>query len=392
MSIRQAMKMAWESIRGNKMRSFLTMLGMIIGVASVIALVSLVQGMINYSNDQYKDMGVNQITITIPDRTDNKRMTVQDMYDFTKENSDLYDGISPQVNVPLPLKHKREKDENKTISGVGEQYLQIGKLKLAKGRFIQYSDVASRNKVCVIGSYEEQNLFDEKEVVGQKMKIGSDTFTVVGVLKEKYDSSEGSSDDCVYVPYTTMQKAYFQGNITSYILNARDTADATAAKNKIEEFLYKHYMDDKVYNIFSLGEMLKMMEDMQNMMKNILGGIAGISLLVAGIGIMNIMLVSVTERTKEIGIRKSLGAKKRDIMMQFVLEAGTVSTMGGGIGILIGGLATTALGNAIGMDASPTLSAVTMAFGVSAGIGIIFGYLPANKAANLNPIDALRNE
>lgn len=392
MSFYQAFKMAWESILGNKMRTFLTMLGMIIGVASVIALVSLMQGMISFSKEQYKDMGSDQLTVTLTAKSDKKPMKEEEMYEFVEDNTELYNQITPQITSTLLLRRGDHKLENRTVTGVNESYLDIAKLKLEEGRFLTYGDMETRKKVCVIGSYTNQKLFPDVDPIGQNIRVGNDTFEVIGVLKEKADSTEGSSDDCIYVPYTTLSKVSFQGRIMTYVITGKDDNRMKEAKKVLEQFLYDRYHTDEAYSVFSLTELLDMMDQMTGMMQNILVGIAGISLLVAGIGIMNIMLVSVTERTKEIGIRKSLGARRRDIMRQFVLEAGMVSTIGGILGIILGGTATTMLGNMINLKASPSIGAIILASGVSAGIGIIFGYLPANKAAKLNPIDALRNE
>ena len=392
MSFYQAFKMAWESILGNKMRTFLTMLGMIIGVASVIALVSLMQGMIGFSEQQFADMGSNQLTITLTAKSEKKPMKEAEMYKMVEEHQDLLKDITPQVTTSTTLRRGTDKLENRTVTGINEQYAEIGKLTVEEGRFITYGDVETRSKVCVIGSYTSKQLFKDVDPVGQKIRVGTETYEVVGVLKEKVDSQAGGSDDVLYAPYTTVSKTSFQGKIMTYIITGRYDNKMDEAKKVVEQFLYDRYHTDEAYSIFSLKELLDMMSEMTGMMQNILVGIAGISLLVAGIGIMNIMLVSVTERTKEIGIRKSLGARKRDIMRQFVLEAGMVSTMGGIFGIILGGTATTVLGNLINLNASPSVEAVLLASGVSAAIGIIFGYLPANKAAKLNPIDALRNE
>lgn len=391
MNIMQAFNMAWESIRSNKMRSFLTMLGMIIGVASVITLVSLMQGAISFSTDQFVDMGSNQITITITPQSQGVYLKEQELKEFANKYSNLFNSMSPQVTGTFTVRTSEEKQENKSITGVNENFLSISRHKMKKGRFINYTDTINRSKVCVIGSYIEKAYFNGN-AIGQKIKLGTDSYEVVGILKEKYDSTKDSTDDCLYAPYTTLAKALFQGRINTYILDSPNEETVKQGKLKIEDFLFRKFHDDDNYQIFSLGEMLEMMEESTTMMQNILVGIAGISLLVAGIGIMNIMLVSVTERTREIGIRKSLGARKKDIMRQFVLEAGLLSTLGGVLGIILGGTATAKLGSLIGINATPSLGAVLMASGISAGIGILFGYLPANKAAKLNPIDALRNE
>ena len=224
------------------------------------------------------------------------------------------------------------------------------------------------------------------------MKINGEPYTIVGVLEEKADSEEGSSDQCVYIPYTNASKMSWNSTIGSYTIMAADTNRITEAKTILEQTLTKILGSSDFYNIISTKEILDEMTTITNTMKMALVCIAGISLLVGGIGIMNIMLVSVTERTKEIGIRKSLGAKKKHIMQQFVFEAGTVSGIGGVIGIVVGILLSSAAGKLLDITVTPSVSAIVVAFTVSVAIGVIFGFLPAKNAANLNPIDALRFE
>ena len=227
------------------------------------------------------------------------------------------------------------------------------------------------------------------DAVGQTIKVNGNALTVVGVLEEQDDSSEGSADDCVYLPYTTASKLTF-GAISSFLFATWDASLNSEGTTLIDNALYAVFQNDDYYMISDMQEMVDSMTEMTNMMTMVLVGIAGISLLVGGIGIMNIMLVSVTERTREIGIRKSLGAKKKDIMRQFVIEAGTTSALGGVIGIVFGSVVAVIAGQIIGMTTTPSVGAVAISFGVSVFIGVFFGFMPANKAAKLNPIDALR--
>ena len=387
----QSFRLALKSIASSKMRSFLTMLGIIIGVASVILLVSLMQGMTNYISDSYSDLGTDQVSVSVTN-TDTRNVDVDTMYEFLEEQQALFAAMSPTVSVGGTLKNGTESSTTASISGVGEDYLNIQALELSMGRFIQYSDILSRQKVCVIGSYVAQELFAGESALNQTLKINGEAYTVVGVLQEKADSEEGSSDDCVYLPYSVATKLSFSADISSYVFTVKNTDYMEQAKSVLEDYLYGIFMNEDLYNVTSLSEMLEMVTSMTDMMTMLLVGIAAISLLVAGIGIMNIMLVSVTERTREIGIRKSLGAKRRTILQQFVIEAGVTSSLGGIAGIVIGCILTPLTGNLIGFESTPSISAILVSFGVSAGIGIIFGYMPARRAANLNPIDALRSE
>ena len=390
--MRQSFKLAFQSIWGSKMRSALTMLGMIIGVASVIILVGVMQGVTNYIADSFSDLGTNQITVSVTN-TDTRFVEVDDMYAFLDDNLDLFSGMSPVVTVGGMLKNGAETVSSSTIKGVGEGYIDINDIELEYGRFIQYADILSRSKVCVIGSYVASELYGGAEkAVEQLVKLNGEAYTIVGVLKEKADSEQRSADDCAFLPYSSAVKLSRNASISSYTFNTINSEDVDSGKSVLEAYLYEIFKDEDLYTVSSLSEMLEMVESMTGMMAMVLVGIAGISLLVAGIGIMNIMLVSVTERTREIGIRKSLGAKKRNILQQFVIEAAVTSSIGGVLGILLGCGTVAAVARMTELNASPTVGSILLSFGVSAGIGIIFGYMPANRAAKLNPIDALRSE
>ncbi|MGI6031238.1 MAG: ABC transporter permease [Eubacteriales bacterium] len=393
MGFKQAFKLAWNSIMSSKMRSLLTMLGIIIGVASVIVLVSLMQGMTTSMTDMFTSMGTNSMTVTLMGRRDSASVSVDDMYEFIDGQPGLYQGVSPTVTVMgATVKNGTTEAETVTITGVGEDYDKLNTLEVMDGRFIQYLDISQRKKVCVIGTYVAAQLFGTTQAAGQTLKINGNVYTVVGVLAEQEDSEEGSADDCIYLPYTMASKLSWMGTINSYKVCAIDAEHVDEAKATLEGFLYSTYEDEDLYNVTSMAEMVDNVNELTGTMTMVLVGIAGISLLVGGIGIMNIMLVSVTERTREIGIRKSLGAKRRDIMRQFVIEAGTTSSLGGVMGIVLGIVISLVAGSIIGIEAVPSLGAILLSFGVSVGIGVAFGYLPASKASRLNPIDALRSD
>lgn len=387
----QAFKLAGKSIISNKMRSFLTMLGIIIGVSSVITLVGVVQGYKNYIVSQFSDFGANAITVYVQNM-DTRRVDVDDMYKFIAENSSVFHHVTPALDVNVTLK-AGTKNKTHSVTGVGEDFPKIKKSELASGRFIQYSDIKNRYKGCVIGSYIVKEVFKGDVEVGDTLKLNGEVYHIIGILQEKAGSEKNSEDDCIFIPYTNAARMLgSSGAPVSYLIDTVDTDGVETGKKLLEDYLYSVMKNKDLYYIQTMAELLKQVGQMTGVLSSILGGIAGISLLVAGIGIMNIMLVSVVERTKEIGIRKSLGAKKRDILLQFVIEAATISSIGGIIGILLGCPATSALGNLFVLKASPTVESIILAFGVSAGIGILFGFLPANKAAKLNPIDALRSE
>lgn len=375
------------------MRSFLTMLGIIIGVASVIILVSLVNAYMSYMTESFASLGTNQITvnmINLPSRS----VSVDEMFAFYEDNMDVFDNMSPTVNVSGTVKHGNDSMSRTSISGVSEDYLDIRDWNLEYGRNIQYSDIISRQKVCVIGSYVAEELYGSAEKAYEEtVKVNGYAFKIVGIAEQQEDDMEdGGSDDFLWMPYSQAVKMARNANVNNYTFTITDLTQASDDTALIEDFLYEKFKDEDLYTVTAMSEMLDSLNSMIAMVSAGLGGIAGISLLVAGVGVMNIMLVSVTERTREIGIRKALGAKRSVIMQQFVIEAAVTSSLGGVIGIILGSVATSAVGVAAGLNATPTPSAIIISFSVSVGIGLLFGYMPASRAAKLNPIDALRSE
>lgn len=389
----QSFKLAIKSIWSNKMRSFLTMLGIIIGVASVIILVSLVNAYMSYMTESFASLGTNQITvnmINLPSRS----VSVDEMFAFYEDNMDVFDNMSPTVNVSGTVKHGNDSMSRTSISGVSEDYLDIRDWNLEYGRNIQYSDIISRQKVCVIGSYVAEELYGSAEKAYEEtVKVNGYAFKIVGIAEQQEDDMEdGGSDDFLWMPYSQAVKMARNANVNNYTFTITDLTQASDDTALIEDFLYEKFKDEDLYTVTAMSEMLDSLNSMIAMVSAGLGGIAGISLLVAGVGVMNIMLVSVTERTREIGIRKALGAKRSVIMQQFVIEAAVTSSLGGVIGIILGSVAISAVGVAAGLNATPTPSAIIISFSVSVGIGLLFGYMPASRAAKLNPIDALRSE
>ena len=393
MSILESFSLAVKNILSSKTRTLLTMLGIIIGVAAVIVIVGLGNGLEKYMTDSFSGLGTNTLTVNVMSRGSTRSLSVDEMYDIVEENSDYLDLCSPTVTMLGLAKVGSETLDSTTVQGVSEDYLDIAGVEVSSGRGLQYSDMATRAKVCVIGAYIDRAYFGGS-AVGQTMRIYGTTFTIVGVLAQQdEDLEEGGSDDCIYLPYTTASR--ISGEVSSYVITMKDENYIDQSVAALENALYEVFSSDDYYTVTSMAEMVETMTSMINILVGVLAGIAAISLVVGGIGIMNIMLVSVTERTREIGIRKSLGAKERYIMQQFVIEAASTSALGGVTGILLGDLlsvaasvvATRLMGE--NLSVSPTLAAVAAAFGISVGIGILFGYLPAKKAAVLNPIDAL---
>ena len=390
MGLGKCFSMAMSSIVSSKMRSFLTMLGIIIGIMAVIVLVSLMNGLTGMVTESFKEMGTTSINVTIMSRATTKKLDPADAFEFAEKNSRYISNVSPSVTTSVTMKASGSTDDiSSSATGVAETYMDMKQLVVTHGRFIQYIDVERQQRVCVIGTYQAQELFGGN-AVGQQVKMNGQLFKVVGVLEEKEDSTSGSADDCIYIPYTTASKMNGTSTISNYLFTACDEDSVTTASALLDELLLKKIGDEDYYRVIDMLSMIDTMTEMMDTMGMMLVAIAGISLLVGGIGIMNIMLVSVTERTREIGIRKSLGARQKHIMSQFVIEAGTISCIGGVIGIILGIIISKIGGNLLDINAVPSVTAIIVSFTISAGIGIAFGFLPAKKAARLNPIDALR--
>ena len=414
MNFGQSFRLAVKSLTTSKMRALLTMLGIIIGVGAVIVILSLGNGLTGMVQQQVDKLGINMIQAQFFVGTADMLPDPEDMYDMVEANADILTGVSPYLGVNAVVRHGSEKFDRTSLYGVSEIMYNaatgytIDGEQLAKGRFVSYMDVERRENICIIGAYLEQEAFDG-DALGKQLSINGRPLTVVGVLKRnaELEMLPGSQDDQIYLPYSTALEIMGSRWVNLYIFTSTSGETADAAKRIIEAYFNDFFRtDDGMYDYFyitTMAEQANQINAMMGVAMGVLVAIAAISLLVGGIGIMNIMLVSVTERTREIGVRKSLGAKRRDIRSQFVIEAGTTSAIGGLLGIgfgcllakvlevLLGGMLVASLGTSgITFNATPTLGAIGLSFGVSVGIGVLFGYLPANKAAKLNPIDALR--
>ena len=393
-TFRQAIQNVWS----NKLRTFLTMLGIIIGVMAVIVIVGLGNGMMDKMKESFAELGTNTITVNVWSQGA-RSVSVDEMYKIVDKHPDLLENTSPQVNFNGTVRVGTKDYRQTNVMGVNEEYSQFKSYTIAQGRGLQYMDIKDNKQVCVIGAYLNRVAYGGN-AVGQTLKIGANKFRIVGVLDAKVsdlNGQMGSGDDVVLLPYSTVLRLSQQSTVSQYLVIMKDENQAAQCKAVLDDALMDIFKSDDSFYVYSMIEWLEQQKALINMVVIILTAIASISLLVGGIGIMNIMLVSVTERTREIGIRKAMGAKERVILAQFVTEAATTSALGGVLGIVLGymisGVANQVLpmfldGESIAV--APSVDAALVAFAISVGIGILFGYLPARRAARLNPIEALR--
>ena len=377
-------KLSLKAIWNNKMRSFLTMLGIIIGVMAVVILVSITQGATSGITDSISSMGSQQITATISsDEVSISADSVESLASYPTINS-----VAPIISTNQTVK-KNGHTGNYSIVGVTPSYFTVQDLDMQRGRKIAESDMEWNTKVCVIGTEVAADLFGTWDAVNGTIAVGDSMYKVVGVLEEQGSSLAGSDDSKILIPYSTASRMTGQTGVNSFYVKAASESAVNAAISSIEMFLLQATRDEDAYAVSNQSDVLDTMDDVTNTMSLLLAGIAAISLLVGGIGIMNIMLVSVTERTREIGIRKAVGAKRKHIMFQFLCEACILSVLGGLIGLALSmgviEFYTLIADTAVTMNWPVAIAAIVFC----AVIGVLFGGYPAAKASRLQPIDAL---
>lgn len=401
----QTVKIALKSISSNKLRSFLTMLGMVIGISSVIILVAMGQGTKSKVASQIQGLGTNLITVSITGNR-NKSISNEEIAELKKQPG--IKEIAPVITNSASVKYTDQDAQTVSIEATTPEYEEVRNTHVQSGRFINQLDVDNHLDSILIGTDVVDEIMNTRDVIGKKLLVNGYEFTVVGLLEQKGSSMSGSSDLTIIMPVTTAERLFKNTNIRTFYVEATSSDKVDTAMGYLQLFMNTKFNSSSSGNIsnssnnssstnnnfriFNQTELLSTVNASNDSMTMMLAGIAAISLLVGGIGIMNIMLVSVTERTREIGIRKAIGAKRSRILMQFLVESVVVSGIGGLLGVVIGCIGSSLINKFFNIAMQVPGNVVLLAFGFSVTVGIVFGLYPANKASKLNPIEALRYE
>ncbi len=403
MHITDILQETFTSLSANKVRSGLTILGIVIGIASVIAMVSIGQGAKASIQSSIEGLGSNLLTIMpgviqpgrgIVSSGRGSAQTLKEEDLAVLKDIEGIVAVSPESSRRFQVSAPTGNNTNTTVTGVLSVYPDVKNVTVANGSFLSESDTRSYSRKVVLGATVSQDLFGDNDPLGQTIRIGGSTFRVVGILATKGGYGFSGPDDTIFVPLPTMQKILAGVDYLSTIsISVASKDQINSVKDVVTSaLLSKHRVSDPDFSIISLDDMLSTLSQVINTFTIFLASVAGISLVVGGIGIMNMMLTTVTERTREIGLRKAIGAKRRDINLQFLIESVALTFIGGIIGVALGWLISFLVTYFGILQTQVSLFSVFLSFGVSATIGIVFGYYPARRAASLNPIEALRYE
>lgn len=388
MQIKNQIKIAYKNIKSNKLRSSLTMLGLIVGISSVIILVGIAKGSTNSVLDEVSSLGSDILTMNI---TSNDYSINYDELDSLLTIDDI-ESLSPYKNISATVSKNNETSSKTSLIATTSDYLDISSLELTSGRNISIIDIENKSKVCILGSDTAETYFGLSNPINETIKINNDNYTVIGVLEESSSSFGTDINNSIIIPFTTIKYLNMDSSITNILLKVKNTDNIDLTILNVENNIRNLYqISTDYFTITSSSSLLEAMDNVTNTLSLLLGGIASISLIVGGIGVMNVMLVSVSERTKEIGIRKSLGAKKKNILFQFLIESLILCITGGILGIIIGIVIGYIL-TIFNISFTLSISIIILSVSISLIIGLIFGIFPAYKASLLNPIDALRSE
>ena len=390
--LRECVAMSLDNIRGNKMRSFLTILGILIGVTAVIALITTVSGVSGSLSSSFSSLGAGTLTVSVTGSDLKAGLTADDLDELT--GMDEIEGLTPTVSLSSRVSHGGSYQSRVSVSGKNSYYFRINDV-VTRGRKLNVVDEDNMSFVCLINDEMLETFFYGVDPIDQSLYIDGIPFTVVGLFSDEGTESiaslfSGSPD--ILIPYTTALKMNSESLVTSFTVYLADGVDSTDASDAMAPVLDAMFsFEEDCYNIVTMSSVEETMERMLSMMAALLGGIASIALVVGGIGIMNMMLTSVTERTVEIGLKKALGAIPWQIQAQFLIESFLLSLIGGVAGVALGLLLSIILTNVMGTTFVVSVGAIALGVGFSAAVGIIFGWAPARKASKLNPIDALRS-
>ena len=388
----ESVSMSVANIMKNRLRSFLTILGIMIGVTAVIALVTTVSGVSNSISDSFTSMGAGSMTVSITGTDLKSGLDSEDMEEITQ--LDHVEGVTPSVSLSARVSRNGVNETGVSVSGKNDYYFENDESAIERGRAINPLDIEDQNRVCLISEEMMETFFYGVDPVGETLYIEGRSFTVIGVLSDSEDSSissmlSGSND--IMIPYTTalkMNNASTVSMLTVYIDSAESSSIVESELEEMLDALFNY--EDDTYTITTMEGIEDTMSSMLSMMSALLGGIASIALVVGGIGIMNMMLTSVTERTVEIGLKKAIGAEPGQIQLQFLIESFLLSMIGGIAGVILGIVLSAVLCSALGITFSLNYGAIILGVSFSAAVGIIFGWSPARKASRLSPIEALR--
>ena len=388
----ESVRMSVSNIRQNRMRSFLTILGIMIGVTAVIALVTTISGVSSSISDSFSSMGASTMTLSATGTDLQGGLTAENMEEISE--LDHVEGVSPSVSLSVAAARGDAYESGVSVSGRNDDYFVQEPDTLSRGRAINSIDLDQSLRVCLISEELVETFFYGDDPIGQELYLDGMRFTVVGVLAADADSSVSSmfsGSNAVIVPYTTALKMNGETLVSSLTLYIDDANAAEIVESELETCLDAIFdYEDDTYSIITMESIADTMESMLSMMSALLGGIASIALLVGGIGIMNMMLTSVTERTVEIGLKKAIGARPGQIQAQFLIESFLLSMVGGLAGVVLGIALSAILCQVLGTGFSLSYGAIALGVGFSAAVGVLFGWSPARKASRLNPIDALR--
>lgn len=387
MELLQIIKIAFKEIKSNKLRSFLTILGTAIGTASVILFVTISIGTRETMYSEMKSAGADMITAYINSTDENKQIKYEDMKELSKYSSISH--VSPVISGSTQVQYE-QKRMDKNVLGIDETYKIINKIRTEKGRFINPVDLENSNKVAVIDNKVAKELFKLDNPVGKYININSIPYKIVGVLEQSQNKYEDSESENIYIPLGNAENLVASKNISTFYVKSKSSDTVNDTIHDIEKFLLGKLGDKEKFYLVNSQQMIEMSSTMDTVLDIMVGAVSSISLFVAGIGIMNMMLVSVTERTKEIGIRKALGAKRKSILTQFIIESFAISLIGSLVGSVIGVLGSSFVLNLMGAKPYIAWHVVIISILFALFMGVVFGITPANKAAKLPPIEALK--